>query len=265
MNGCLTCVPNSLTRFKAYFKEIPVVTEDFSKYLIDLRQMTFASFNKRADELFAAIGDAGLAYMKANEIGFKFIAYKRKGIWNWGNTDVFNSYGIRICRGSFKEVKNFILFRSMNDIKKIEWLQSVIIALQDSRYVYNAKRATSRTGIDVPASFNGLSPDYRGVTESVYNTFDIIYANSKKNADIKIELTGIRSYDEQVANEVAGIVGGTPELYVWHHLDDFNPVTGTCTMQLVLKEFHNKVIYKNAADHVGGAAVWSNFYGVAYK
>lgn len=48
--------------------------------------------------------------------------------------------------------------------------------------------------------------------------------------------------------------------YVWHHVDDFNPKTGTCTMQLIRKDAHIATY-----PHTGACAQYSKHHGVKYK
>ena len=51
--------------------------------------------------------------------------------------------------------------------------------------------------------------------------------------EVQIKMQGSRGRDFTLANEAAGIKGGVPEGYTWHHVDDFDPKTGRTTMQLV--------------------------------
>ena len=47
--------------------------------------------------------------------------------------------------------------------------------------------------------------------------------------------------------------------YTWHHLDDLDPLTGECTMQLVLRDIH-----KASCPHIGGAGMYKAFMGIGY-
>ncbi len=57
-----------------------------------------------------------------------------------------------------------------------------------------------------------------------------------------IELQGSRYWDIKLSNEAAGITrvraGEAPDGYVWHNLDDFDPVTGASSIQLIEKGAH---------------------------
>jgi hypothetical protein len=46
----------------------------------------------------------------------------------------------------------------------------------------------------------------------------------------------------------------------WHHLDDFNPITGECTMQLVESSVHQGLGVQGMA-HSGSVAQWKSYYG----
>lgn len=51
-----------------------------------------------------------------------------------------------------------------------------------------------------------------------------------------------------------------PDGYTWHHLDDFDPMTGEATMQLVKTTEHTKTI-----PHTGSAKQWANYHGITYQ
>lgn len=79
-----------------------------------------------------------------------------------------------------------------------------------------------------------------------------------------IELQGSRYWDFKLANEAAGITGvkagKAPTGYVWHHLDDFDPVTGTSSMQLIEEGAH-----KATYTHYGSVKQYEQYHDVKYK
>lgn len=83
---------------------------------------------------------------------------------------------------------------------------------------------------------------------------------------ITLELTGSRRLDFKAANKAAGLQdlvppgADSPSGYVWHHVDDFNPVTGTSTLELVERGPHNATI-----PHTGSVNQWERLHGVPYK
>jgi hypothetical protein len=78
---------------------------------------------------------------------------------------------------------------------------------------------------------------------------------------VQIQYTGSRTLDYQAANQAAGLGDSmrAPSGFVWHHLDDYNPLTNTGTMQLVDQGAHMA-----NAPHFGGVAQWVEWMGVPY-
>jgi hypothetical protein len=87
---------------------------------------------------------------------------------------------------------------------------------------------------------------------------------------VTIQYTGSRNGDYRAANAQAGFLGkrGLPTIdahrqvapgYTWHHVDDYNPVTNTGTMQLVRTNVHGVI------DHVGGVKQYEVATGVEYQ
>ncbi len=72
--------------------------------------------------------------------------------------------------------------------------------------------------------------------------------------------------DFHEANKAAGLSDTysyeAPRGYVWHHMDDFNPLTGECSMQLVKSTAHTKV---PGMTHSGSVAQWKSYYIEASK
>jgi len=75
---------------------------------------------------------------------------------------------------------------------------------------------------------------------------------------VKIKLTGIRRFDDKLAYELAGIKKN--KNYTWHHLDDYDPIFGTCTIQLVESKVHVACY-----PHYGAVSLIENFYKIKYK
>ena len=72
--------------------------------------------------------------------------------------------------------------------------------------------------------------------------------------------------DFHEANKLAGLADTykdvAPRGYVWHHMDDFDPLTGECTMQLVKSNAHTSI---EGMAHSGSVAQWKAFYGESSK
>jgi len=113
-----------------------------------------------------------------------------------------------------------------------------------------AYKPSANPSISVPLSANKLAPDF-ATTQYLYPI-----AGAEKNI-VKIKMSGYRTSrngivgDFEAANIEAGFRGKNPPKfidangnqiqYTWHHLDDFNPITGECTMQLVRSDVHTGV------------------------
>jgi hypothetical protein len=73
---------------------------------------------------------------------------------------------------------------------------------------------------------------------------------------VKIKLTGSDYYDKILAERISGIgLNKIKGKYTWHHLDDFDPNTNTCTMQLVDTNVHRACSY-----HIGAVEIVKRFY-----
>ena len=86
-------------------------------------------------------------------------------------------------------------------------------------------------------------------------------ANPGQSNIVKIQYTGTRDRDFLAANVAAGF-GSTqkpPSGYTWHHLDDYDPITNTGTMQLVTRLAHEA-----SYPHYGGVAQYVKATGIPY-
>ena len=85
--------------------------------------------------------------------------------------------------------------------------------------------------------------------------------NGNQKNIVQIKLTGSYSGDFSTANAAAGLYGSkAPKGYTWHHLDDFNPSTGTATMQLVKSNVHTATV-----PHTGGVKQYEVSNSATYK
>ena len=101
---------------------------------------------------------------------------------------------------------------------------------------------------------NKGAPDFSS-SKYLYKTID-----GQKNI-VKIKMTGKYYQDFKEANRLAGFKGArAPKGYTWHHLDDFNPATGECTMQLVTQDAHLATY-----THRGSVYYYESYYGTEYK
>ncbi|WP_289367382.1 HNH endonuclease [Pantoea stewartii] len=81
-------------------------------------------------------------------------------------------------------------------------------------------------------------------------------------------MTGSRYGDFKAANELANyknsvgnITGKShPDGYIWHHLNDYDPITNTSTMQLVETSAHETTF-----PHSGSVSQYEQYHGVKYE
>lgn len=168
-----------------------------------------------------------------------------------------------IYYGNKKNIKEFVekISRSHIDIKKD--FKKIEAYFQNSPSKFNANKLTrelkdgSGITINLVASKLGLSVDFS-------KTPQYLYKGQKKYGQIKIKLTGNTDFDFKQAYKKAGIdqsqIDKIEEEYTWHHLDDFDPTTRECTMQLVQKDAH-RASYK----HIGGAGMFKALINFLYK
>nr|HPI54302.1 RHS repeat-associated core domain-containing protein [Chitinophagaceae bacterium] len=77
---------------------------------------------------------------------------------------------------------------------------------------------------------------FNGVNFSGQNVF--YPAGKGQYSEVVIKMQGSRGRDFTEAYRLAGIDKSGANGFTWHHVDDFDPKTGTCTMQLVTTEAH---------------------------
>ena len=103
----------------------------------------------------------------------------------------------------------------------------------------------------VGTTVNG-GPTFAG-TEHLYP------AAQGQRSVVRVKLTGSRRKDERLANK-EGKFAGTPKGYRWHHVDDFDPLSGEATFELVDTNAHDATL-----GHAGSVAQYVKHHGVPYK
>jgi YD repeat-containing protein len=83
---------------------------------------------------------------------------------------------------------------------------------------------------------------------------------------VEITMTGSRIKDFEAANRLANLLdripdsANAPKDYVWHHVDDFDPLTGRTTLELIRRDAHRAVI-----PHSGSVRQYEVYYRTTYK
>jgi hypothetical protein len=124
-------------------------------------------------------------------------------------------------------------------------------ALTDAAPRSPASRAAEKGYSDISTTLNG-GPTLAG-SDHLYP------AGEGQRSVVKIKLTGSRRADEKLANELGGFTEA-PDGYMWHHVDDFDPPTGTSSLELV-KDGAHRATY----PHSGSVAQYQRFHGKPYK
>jgi len=202
------------------------------------------AFNTRAAAFIDSLPEASRQFMKTENIAFRFNVAtgngkKPKG---WGHTDLFDGQNYKLCQGrTFEEIQTFLLNYSLPDTEKIGRFERNLQELIETTH-YSGKLKSER----------GLGPDFRKSTN--------LYALYERNEDfgnVRITMTGNRKHDERLANEIMRL-DRTPKQHTWHHLDDLDPLTHACTMQLVTWAAHK-------GGHGGSVELWCKLFGITYK
>lgn len=106
--------------------------------------------------------------------------------------------------------------------------------------------------------FTGIKKTKNGGASFEDSPYIYITEDGKK-AVVTIEMTGSRSKDFAKANEAFGFKE-KPIDYTWHHLDDYNAETNTCTLELVSSKAHDA-----GKPHAGGCVQYEEIKAVKYK
>jgi RHS repeat-associated protein len=88
---------------------------------------------------------------------------------------------------------------------------------------------------------------------------DLFPATGNQQNIVKIKMQGRRGLDFTQAHKEAQITRAQAKGYTWHHLHDFDPITGETTMQLVGTDTHVE-----SFPHKGSAGQFADHFGVKY-
>ena len=120
-------------------------------------------------------------------------------------------------------------------------LRKVLIAISDMAIInkqfepFNLlKNALKNNGVKLFKSKNGLCPDFSKTPKYLAKGKVIEGGNI-----VKIKITpGKRNIDIRNAWKKSNFNKIDFKDYTWHHIDDYNPITEECTMQLVERQIH---------------------------
>ncbi len=225
--------------------------DNFQFFLDAIRSLGgMEMFTTKADDLFRYLKPDNMVFLERSGFGLSFYG---KTV----NADLLDEVGDVIFRGEGWMMKLFLDVESTKGTEvwyllKQQFWDRLIAVRSD---VFEEAAAKLRAlSFRVEKSAFGMSPDFRLTPEHLFKD-----AAGKTYGDILIKMTGSRALDYEDALKVAGLSPADTVGYTWHHLDDFNPDTGTCTMQLVKSIIHKQV------DHTGAVRMWELLYGGATK
>lgn len=200
---------------KSFFKRISIIGIDaLQTKLDDLARHL-------GDDLFRALSDSGY--------GVKFLT---------NDIDLIDDMGEIIFRGNKDDLKAFFSHFNKPRSVRSDTMSRVNSRLSRGSACYNSTRAAGK-GVNVPRSrppAGQSSPDFL--------SSPFLYSGSLTNTPITtIRLTGSRSLDFKAAFRAIGITDPKKikvilKNHTWHHLDDLDPHTLECTMQLITKTGH---------------------------
>lgn len=233
-----------------------------------------APFDKFLNRIFLKINPRTAEFLESGELIFGYKIFRFDDMPDPGSlVDMFNKGDDMLLRiRKDTDLTIFINAFNRSDLEKEEDMIAIIDKLMENEnYVFNSEAASAAAkrefGIDfdIPPSDVGLAPDYSSIADKTVNGKPVIFKVEGVQAITKIKYSSVRDIDFRLAYEKMGIpnnmIDVVKENYVWHHLDDFNPVTGEGTMQLVLKDVHNSAMLGRDLNHTGGVAIWKWFYG----
>ncbi|MCH2229208.1 MAG: HNH endonuclease [Crocinitomicaceae bacterium] len=238
----------------------------FNKFHKNLKRKRIAYLEERAETLRKVLGPDGLAQLQRSGLQVRF----------WRNQYVLtDEAGNILIRRNADTVRDFLIIHDLDKYSKMQ-IYGRLIADRLSPHSFLSKKAFDpskpalrEAKLDIRPTERGLSPDFRQVMDTSGRTprkvDGVLYKkDGVELGDVQITLGGSDTIDFRAANKAAGLCPKrackTPKGYTWHHLDDFDPRTGKCTMQLVKSEYHILT-----SPHIGGASLWSAFHLEKYK
>lgn len=198
------------------------------------------------------------AFLRNNENTLKWILSKVDDIPQSTIDDLISNLSGKTIDEAFVNLQNRLTITTESSLSTR--IVSTIENTSNQGYKsFKYQNSYNRAPPSPPISANKLAPDFSSNPNG-----DWLYpiTGNEKNI-VRIKLTGARSgtnFDFHKANQAANLPGTTaPTGYTWHHLDDFDPVTGEATMQLVKTDVHNATLF-----HTGSVKQWENFNNLTY-
>ncbi|MDH7447687.1 HNH endonuclease signature motif containing protein [Aquimarina sp. 2201CG14-23] len=261
--GCFGIILNGKGKKVLNWKGVTVFTEKrgstikgFLKQIYESTTRKGRSLEEFMDELIFTFKLSGKTIKFDKKIiqllaGRNLKIVKGKGTKKY--LDIVDQKGDLRFRGAPDEIEKYAKKISKSNNEVLKDLDAIVTKSLKSKQKYDPlKEALFKRGIKIKSSVRGLVPDFRSKVK-------YLYKGKSKYGNIKIKLTGVDAQDFKAANKIANLKK-TPAKYTWHHLDDYDPITGECTMQLVETKVH-----RWSCPHKGGAGLWSDLFKITYK
>jgi RHS repeat-associated protein len=133
------------------------------------------------------------------------------------------------------------------------------------RSVGGAVCSIAEHGLAAEKGFPGIGVTARG-GPTLSGTPYLYPAGEGQQNIVNLVLTGSRRADFAAANEAAGLAGVVPKGkespagYVWHHADDYDPISGAATLELGSTGAHRATY-----PHSGSVSQYEQATGIPYK
>lgn len=107
--------------------------------------------------------------------------------------------------------------------------------------------------------------EFNNIEEEVRYTLNDDLGKKVMICSVKSNMTGNQALDNEIAFKKAGftdeaLIKKTLEYYTWHYLDDMDPISTICTMQLVLTE-----VLEKTKPFTDGRDLWEKFFELKYE
>ena len=161
--------------------------------------------------------------------------------------------------GKSDEIDEYIRLLGRTEVEKLADYNKVIDYFRKSSAKYTKEKIWKDGSILKFSKHNKppMSVDFSSTPQHIYG------GKADKPGIVKIKLTGNDEKDFLMSFKKAGISDSLAielnKTYTWHHVDDFDPLTGECTMQLV-----NRKVHEGSCPHIGGGGLYKAFMGIGY-
>lgn len=219
--------------------------KSLEKFFIEIEKRT-----ARTGETISQIFDAKILNL-SEDVSKVLKRFKLSVKPNKVTLNLLDESGTVIFKGLKKNVSKYTDFvnKSLSQRRALIKAMNKRIAKKSNKY--DPENALAKGYGGIPASKNGASPDFDGLTEYLYKG-DVAFGK------VRIKVTGARADDFRQANQAMGL-SKTPKGYTWHHVDDLDEGL-ECTIQLVKTKAHQAT-----TTHIGSANQFQELLNIIEK